>query len=93
MYRVAQRRLSMFTTLVLFAGSLVAPQPAQAEVTPGDRPPEVVSKERAVPGEPVTAKPRLPDPAGKATPAAAAEQPIVRADPGTKVRRLPGDGV
>jgi len=91
MYRVAQRSLSMVTALVVFAGSLAAPRPARAEVDLDDGPPEVISHERPVPGEPVAAKPRVPDPAGKTTPDPAAEQPILKAEPGAKVRRLPGD--
>ncbi|WP_433517010.1 RHS repeat-associated core domain-containing protein [Nonomuraea sp. CA-143628] len=84
--------MSIFTALVVFAGSLVAPRTAQADVKISNRP-GVHSKERVVTGKPVTAKPRLPDPAGKSTAGPAEEQPVVKALEGTKVRQLPGDGL
>src|SRR5690606_32403359 len=81
-----RKKIAVVAALATFVSGLVAP-PVQAKTADTGRP-EVQSKERVVPGEPLGVKPRKPDPAGgkQAEPAAQASPDAVKITSDAEVR-------
>lgn len=83
-----RKKIAVVAALATFVSVLVAP-PVQAKTADADTGrPEVQSKERVVPGEPLGVKPRKPDPAGgqQAEPAAQASPDAVKITSNAEVR-------